>query len=65
MEVYQTMQHINNKLKHNLGYLLLKYPQMKEVKPNKKLREAISSLNNLANDENDMVLKSGISFRRK
>ena len=38
---------------------------MKEAKPNKKLREAISSLNNMENDENDMVLRSNIEFKIK
>lgn len=59
------MSHINMKLNHSLEYLLSKYPQMKEVKPNKKLREAISSLNNMANDENDMLLSSKVQFKKK
>ena len=58
------MKHINEKLQDNLGYLLTKYPQAKEIKPNKKLRSVITSINNLENDENDMVLVSKINFSR-
>ena len=64
-EIYHTMSHTNKIITDCLGYLLSKYPQMREAKPNKKLREAISSLNNMENDENDMVLRSNIEFKVK
>lgn len=35
------------------------------MKPNKRLRSEIESINNLENDENDMLLNSGVIFRLK
>lgn len=56
------MKHLNQTLNGTLEYLCFKYPQMKEAKPNKRLRESISSLNNMESDENDMVWRSKIQF---
>lgn len=44
------MKHLHTRLIDNLVYLGLKYPQAKDIKPNKKLREAFSVENNLEND---------------
>lgn len=56
-QVYDVMKYFNVKLQDNLEYLKKKYPQAKEVKPNKKLREAVIAINNMSNDDNDMLAK--------
>jgi hypothetical protein len=49
-EVYEVMKYLNKRLIDTLAFLRLKYPQAKDIKPNKKLREAFSVENNLEND---------------
>ena len=54
-QVYETMRYFNDRLKDNLEYLKKKYPQAKQIKANKKLREAVKAVNNMSNDDNDML----------
>ena len=45
-----------------MGYLLLKYPQSEEAETSMSLAGAITELDNLNNNENDLVWRSGIKF---
>lgn len=51
------MEYFNTRLVSSLEYLKKKYPQTKETKPNKKLRESFTAINNIGNNDNDMLSK--------
>lgn len=56
------MGFIDQVLKENIEYLMVKYPQTKEIMPNKRLRAEVEAINNLENDVNDIFRPSKIKF---
>ena len=58
--------HINKVLvKELLPYFGRKYPQSEEAEVNLALKEMIIAKDNISNNDNDLVFRSGITFRRE